>query len=191
MSHFGETTGAPSNRKTYVLSSGIFQPASGAGIKAQISGSGTRTVSVLKVWFSLSVYETTMYHAWSLLKQSTPCSGGTSANGNACTPLDADDGAGTSSILGFTANPSPGSLLGKVGGIITGVNGNVGSTSYGGIASGGGSMANPLILFDCDKFGKSIVLRGTSSTLALDMSQAIAAASSPPQMEVFAIVTED
>jgi hypothetical protein len=87
-------------------------PASGATDLFTITGSASKTIRITYVEVSGLATTAGTVDAVGLVR-STANSGGTSTN-PAAIPHDANDAAATATINAYTANPTPGTLVGKV-----------------------------------------------------------------------------
>lgn len=128
-------------------------------------GSSSKTVYIQKVeiLYSFDDSTTTGHAEFHLLKRSTAGSGGTSTSATQV-QLDSSSASPTSTALaGYTANPTVGTLVGRIKHcIVRGVPRPGQTMAYGGGDSG------IAVLYDSDKEGGPIVLRGTAQTVAVN-----------------------
>jgi hypothetical protein len=124
-------------------------------------GSASKIVEVLKVFAEFDFTATNLLiNAW-LIKRTAVNTGGTSA-AQTITQLDSADPVATATPRQYTANPS-GLGAGTVIHFTRIEMNQLGYYAYG--------NANPMrAVFDSDKFGKPIVLRGVSEGLALNLN---------------------
>lgn len=126
-------------------------------------GSASKTVFVqrIEILYSFDDSNTTGYAEFHLLKRSTAGSGGTSSSATQV-QLDSSSASPTSTaLLGYTANPTVGTLVGRLKHVIVRGVPRPGQTmTYGG---GGSGVA---ILWDSRTDGP-LILRGTAQTAAV------------------------
>jgi len=157
---YGEVQLAPSYKTTYSASTSYFTGAASATDIFQIYGSGTKTVRVLKIFASNTAGSGDSLNLCYLLKRSTANSGGTASTPTVI-PLDSNNAAGTAVVKNYTANPTLGSTVGQVlAAALVGINSASASTT--------GGTAFPL--FDADKYGQAITLRGTGEGLVVNLN---------------------
>lgn len=172
----------PSAKQTYVISSPIFTPPASATDFWTVTGSGIKTVKILRIELNYITTSNTASNAFYLIKRSTADSGGTSSTVTAV-PLDSSNNAATCTVRTYTANPaSLGTSTGQTYCFNTGgtvANGNVGN-----------NVTNRLIvLYDHLQVGQPITLRGTGEVLALNNNGQSLANSGTLSVTVF--VTEE
>jgi hypothetical protein len=144
-------------KATYSASTAAFTPAASATDIAEIKGSATKVIRILRV--GISGYATSAAAAPLVLaKRSTANSGGTSAALTAV-PNDSRDVAATAALLKYTANPTTGTLVGNVRGAMLNL----------GTATAPGAQLD--FVFG-DKNGKGIVLKDNTETLAINLAGA-------------------
>lgn len=176
-SSYGTVQLSPSYTTTYAASSALVTPATSATDLAIINGSASKTIKVLKVFLT---YRTTPVGAvdsspFYLIKRSTANSGGTSSG---LTPVALDSGNAAASVanpLIYTANPTTGSTVGTV---------------QMAVASAGTVAGGSVILYDADKYGQAVVLRGTAQGLAVN-SNGVTVAGTSPLVSVTFVWTEE
>lgn len=136
-----------------------------------ISGSGTRSIRILAIYIT-ATQTTAGAVSITILKRSTADTGGTSAAVTAV-PHDSANSAATAAVLGYTANPTTGTLVGnlRIKKLF------VPSTAT---AADGGSTE---FMFG-NRPGQAIVLRGATEQLAVNLGGATVAGNS------FSIVVE-
>lgn len=149
-----------------------------------ITGSGTKTVKVLKI--AILPSETSSgavaLPEYLLIKRSTAGSGGTSST-LTNVPLDSASAAGSATVKLFSANPTVGTAIGTIsvkhcGGMSTAFNQAVGGHNPEGL------------MFDYTITGQPIVLRGTSEQVAVNLG-GITQPGSSPKMAGYVIWTEE
>lgn len=99
-------------KQTFVATTGTFSPPATPTDMATITGSATKTVRVLAVYFA-STQTTYGTNTIFLTKRSTANSGGTSS-AITVVPLDSGNASGTATVASYTANPTTGSLVGNI-----------------------------------------------------------------------------
>lgn len=191
-SSYGDVRLAPTQQRTYSFTTPNFTPSTSAGDLIQQAGSGSRKTQILKVYMNYSMYSDTTVHTFEVMKRSSLDSGGT-ANSVTGTPLDSNDSAATSSCSYFTSVPSAGTDVGRISSLITGVDnggGGANGTSYGGY--NGAVITTPILLFDCDKYGKPITLNSATECAVVKMSGNITpGAAGTPRMSFTFVVREE
>lgn len=166
-STFGDVRLAPTLVSSYAATSAPVARAASATDMFVINGSASKTVKILKVFVSYSAAAFTINHFY-LIKQSTAGSGGTSSTITAC-PLDSTNAAASAVVKDYTANRTAGTTVANI---------NIGA-QYGMAINGGGAGGSQFALFDADKFGQPIVLRGTSEGLAISNNGVTLAGTTP------------
>lgn len=172
MGAIGSVTLTDSYKATYVAQTGDLTLAATATDFGTIYGSSTKTVKVLKVFLQLRD-STAAYYANDvrIIRRSTAPTGGTSAVIFG-TPLDSSNASATATVRSYSVNPtSVGTFAGDVLWLQM--------TSF--------AMNNPqtmpayglMPIFDADKFGQAITLRGTADGLALNLNGATQAGNTP------------
>ena len=161
-SSYGEVQLSPSYRTTYAACTAYFTPAASATDIFTLYGSSTKTIQIQKIYFSSTVSSGSVsFDKFYLVKRSGTNSGGTSASLTGV-PLDSANAAATATnINNYTANPS--GLGTAVGNVQAGISESVFSGGTAVSFNNGGQ-----ILFDADKYGQAITLRGTSQGIALN-----------------------
>lgn len=164
MSFFGETTTAPSNNPTFAASSAFFTAAASPTDVFTVTGSASKTVKILKVYVALSNSAMVLGapNQFAVVKRSSANTGGTSTSITPV-PLDSNDTA-TATAANYTANPTGlGTLAGQVSTAV--ITGHVSMAS--GVSTT--SAPNQVCLFDADKYGKAITLRGTAQQCSVNI----------------------
>lgn len=158
---YGEVQLAPSYKATYAASSGFVTPAATPTDVFKIWGSASKTVRILKILVGSNAASNEGIVPFFIIKRSTAGSGGTSA-AVTIVPLDSTFAAATCSVKTYTANGTVGTAVGNVmsGDIVF-------SRTANGITVAG--VANQVI-FDADKYGAALVLRGTAENLAVNFN---------------------
>lgn len=152
----------PSRKATYVGSTAFFTPAASATDMWQLYGSASKTVKVLKIFLVYKTTSITSSNDFFLLKRSTANTSGTAVN-TTIGKFDSTNSAATAVAKHYTANPTTGSLDHQI--MVT----STGTTSFANSTSGSSiSMLPSMTLFDADKFGQPIVLRGTGEGVVLN-----------------------
>lgn len=168
---YGEVQLAPSYKATYTISSAAFAVATSPTDIFQIYGSSTKTVKILRI--ECRGLTTTGYSNYPLfvLRRSTANSSGT---GTTLTPrpLDTSTAAATCTAKNYTANPTTGTLVGTIVSTIA-------ST-----ADPTGTVVTNNVVFDADKYGQPITLRGTSEGCVINLNGV-----SPPNSIATMLVT--
>lgn len=144
---------------TYSAAITGLAPAASATDLFTITGSGTKTVKVLRVQVSGTATAAGAYD-FQLIKRSTANSGGTSTS-PAAVPHDTNDAAATATINAYTANPTLGTTVGTVRSI------------KGTVTTAAGAISNVPSEVDFNtRGGEPWTLRGTSQVLALNLNAA-------------------
>lgn len=147
-----------SARSSYAASTGYFTPVATPTDVVSIFGSASKTIRVLRVTVT-STQTTAGVNQWFLLKRSTANTGGTPTAATGV-PLDSGNAAATAVVNQYTANPTTGSLVGKV------KVSNILSPAPASV-SGGESILHEELYN-----GQGIVLRGTAEGLVLNFNGA-------------------
>lgn len=158
---YGEVQLAPSYKTTYAASSPTYTAVASTTDVFTINGSASKTVKVLKIFAEATGAGTNSFNSYYLIKRSAADTGGTSTAVTAV-PLDSANAAATATPKRWTANP--GALGASVGQVEY-------STIWTSLANSGTAPFHQAI-FDADKFGQAIVLRGTAETLAVNCNGA-------------------
>lgn len=144
-------------RATYSASIINLAVVTGATDFWTISGSATKTIIVKRLLFSGTAQATAQCDINMLVRSSANSGGSSSAI--SCVPHDSTNAACTATVLGYTANPTLGTLVGLIR-----------SVDYTLVAENSNAIAD-IREFD---FGteedQGIVLRGTSELLALNFN---------------------
>lgn len=145
-----------STKATYSAVAVNIAPAASATDVFTITGSASKTVRILRIGIS-GIQTTAGLVNVILAKRSTANSGGTSVAATAV-PNDSANGAATATVLSYTVNPTPGTLVGNVrGGLIE--------------IGGAASVVNEGVIYDFGNLpGQCIVLRGTNQVLAVNLN---------------------
>jgi len=158
---YGEVQLAPSYKATYAASSGFVTPAASPTDVFKIWGSASKTVRILKILVASNGASNEGVAPFFIIKRSTAGSGGTSS-AVTIVPLDSAFAAATCSVKTYTANPTVGTAVGNV------MSGDIAYARYvGGVAIAGLAYQ---VIFDADKYGSAIVLRGTGENLAVNFN---------------------
>lgn len=191
MSFFGETTPAPGLQPTYVACSPVFNPSGAAGVIAVLSGTAGKKIQILKAVVNFSCTETGQPINWSLARCSSAPSGG-SGGALVLTSLNGSNPASAASGSYFSTPATAAGILGRVGALITGMAGAGGTLGFG--AQNGsftaGSVPNPLVPFEADKFGGALVLNSASEHAQLLMETALSGITGTPLMQVHFVYSE-
>lgn len=157
---YGEVQLAPSYGATYAASSAFTASAASATDVFQIYGSASKTIQVLKIYANgTSATDEGVAYAY-VIKRSTANSGGTSATATNV-PLDSSNAAATAVIKSYSANPTLGTGLGTI---------STSRIGYNRVAGGTITSTDQFVLFDADKYGQAVVLRGTSQGLVVNLN---------------------
>lgn len=140
--------------KTYSATVNVAAAASATDI-ATITGSASTTVYVTKVIVS-GIQTTAGMADVLLIKRSAANTGGTSGAGTAV-PNDANDAAASATVLGYTANPTPGAAVGTV---------RRNYQAVGGVTS----VVNPVVVYEFGDKGRPLILRGIAQVLAVNLN---------------------
>lgn len=141
---------------TFMAASAPFTPGATPQDVFAITGSATKTITVLRMAIT-TVQTTAAMNAWALVKRSTANTGGTSALVTAVQVNDIDPAA-TASVRQYTANPTAGTLIGSVW---TGrVPAPAPATAFAG--------ASECVVWG-QNFGPAVVLTGTTDVLAWNL----------------------
>lgn len=154
---FGRAQLGDTTKATYSAGASFSPVATTPGDVVVIGGSGTKTIIVRRLEFSLTGGAATQTVV-SAVKRSTADSGGTPAAAN-MVPHHSTDSAATASVNIYTANPTPGTSVG-----------NVRTIKYL-VTTGTGAQA-PIVAWDFSNHGnkKGIVLSGTAQQLVISLN---------------------
>ena len=170
-SYFPETAIKSSTKASYMAASTFVAPAASTTDLFEIYGSSTKTVKVLRV--ELAYKASTGPSATDecfLLRRSTANSSGTSVTlGNL--KLDTNNSSATAVAKSYTANPTTGTLVGRIATRIA-----TPSTPTGGDPV---TAIPASVLFDANVAGQPIVLRGTSEGLVVNFNGTIPSGGTP------------
>lgn len=155
MGSYGEVGLKPSSKATYSATSAPVARAASATDMFVINGSASKTVKVLKVFANYSAAASGVANYLYLVKQSTAGSGGTSTTITAC-PLDSSNAAASAVVKDYTANRTVGTTVANVG--------IFGHAPF--VSANNAAIINQCI-FDSDKYGQAMTLRGTAEGLAV------------------------
>lgn len=162
-SYFPRTQITDNTEAAFVDSIADVAPAASTTDLFVKGGSATKTVYIqrIEILYSFDDSNTTGYAEFHLLKRSTAGSGGTSSSATQV-QLDSSSASPTSTaLLGYTANPTVGTLVGRLKHVIVRGVPRPGQTmTYGG---GDNGVA---ILWDSRTDGP-LILRGTAQTAAV------------------------
>lgn len=179
MGAIGSVTLTDSYKAAYVANASDATLATTATDFATLYGSATKTVKVLKVYVLLSDSGSThSSNRISLIKRSTLFTGGTSTVITAV-PLDSTSSSASATARIFTANPTVGTSVGVIEDIVR--------ITYITVANAYGQPLNDprLLIFDADKFGQAITLRGTTEGIALNLNGATQFGTTPKARVTF------
>jgi membrane protein implicated in regulation of membrane protease activity len=145
-------------KTTYMGSTAAFTPPATPTDMFYIAGSGTKTIKILKLWWS-STQNTAGVNTWFVIKRSTANTLGT-AVATTKVPNDSNNAAATATVQHYTANPTLGT---SVGNIFTGR-----------VLSPATATTNAQInnLDFNQLLGQPLVLRGTAEGLSLNFNGA-------------------
>lgn len=160
-SSYGAMMLTPSTTRTYRSTTGYFTTAATASDIARLPGNGTTTVKVLGVYVTQLASNINSNADFYLVKRSTANSGGTAVS-NTVVPLDSNNSAANSTPQHYTANPTTGSLVGRVAHYFL----NSGQTGAGWPQPG--SYTFPLYVANTE--AQAITLRGTSQELDVNLN---------------------
>lgn len=143
---------------TYVASTGVVGQAATATDVFTISGSGTKTIKVLKVYLD-TTQTLSGTNIWILMKRSTANTGGTSTSLNRVS-LDSTNAVSTNTVLVYSVNPAAlGTLVGNIA--VTRV-----------FSPPVGTFGDEYLWDFSDPNKQPIVLRGTGELLTLNFNGA-------------------
>jgi len=109
-----DTAGRPVYPAAVYSISSLFTPAATPNNLVIIEGSSTKTVKVISMWMCTQTTAAGSVEFF-LKKYSSVATGGTFVSAGTPVPMDAADAAATPNRVGhFTADPTPGTLLGKI-----------------------------------------------------------------------------
>ena len=171
-SYFPETAIKSSTKASYMAASTFVAPAASTTDLFEIYGSSTKTIKVLRVEVS---YKASTGHSATdecfLLRRSTANSSGTSVTLDNL-KLDTNNGSGTAVAKSYTANPTTGTLVGRIASRIL-------TPSVPPAAATSVTGAPALCLFDANIAGQPITLRGTAEGLVINFNGTIPSAGTP------------
>lgn len=172
---YGDVSVKASTKATYMGSTAFTTPPAATGDSAQLFGNASKTVKVL--WIGMCYQGTANSTATDqvfLVKRSSANSGGTAGTATV-TSLDSSNAASASgsSFKVYTANPTPGTLLGQLAAF--NVCAYVPPAGTGTVST----VAPTLVLFDARLTGQPITLRGTAEGVCVNFNGVIPGATSP------------
>lgn len=173
MSFFPETAIKSSTKASYMAASTFVAPAASTTDLFEIYGSSTKTVKVLRV--ELSYKSSTIQSATDecfLLRRSTANSSGTSETLDNL-KLDTNNSSATAVAKSYTANPTTGTLVGRIAARIA----TPSAPPAGAYLPLTAIPAS--VLFDANVAGQPIVLRGTSEGLVVNFNGTIPSGGTP------------
>jgi len=166
----------PTRKATYMATCAAVARAASATDMARVPGSASKTIKVQKIYATYSTANSTLgINNFYLIKRSTAGSGGTSST-NAGVALDSGSAAASSAgLIDYTANPTTGTAVGtlKIVPIVT----PLAVSTFMPNPSGGTGLE--FCLFDADKYGQPIVLRGTAENICITNNGATLTGTSP------------
>lgn len=178
------TVPEPTAKATYAYSTGSFTLAASATDFFTITGSGTKTVKIHKIYATPRDTGTTLsVNTFSVIKRSTADSGGSSTTVTAC-PLDSNNSAATATVKYYTANPA------SLGTAVATASTRMATQIYNANPAATAGDLQRITLFDSDKFGQPVTLRGTSEQLVLNLGGSTQGGTSPT-MTIDAVITEE
>ena len=164
-----DTAGRPVNPSAAYAISSLFTPAATPNNLVIIQGSATKTIKVYAMWIYTQTTAAGSVEFF-LKKYSTQHSGGTFVSAGTPVPLDSADPASTVNNVGhFTADPTPGTLVGKIRALTIATPvlraaspaGIIEMSGVDMITGSQGSITGPV---------RNVTLRGTSQYLAIDFN---------------------
>lgn len=169
----------PSIKTTYMGCTGFFTAAASATDIFEMLGSASKTVKIQKVFVAYDSTTSGNTNRFFLKKISAAGSGGTSA-ATTMVPLDSSNAAATATAKHYTANPTIATVVGNL---------NIVTTC--GNSSANAAAGFPQItLFDADKFGQPIVLRGTTQGIVVN-NNGVTIPNTSPQVSITVVFTEE
>lgn len=156
-SSFADITIKPTSTRTYSVSTAAFTTAASATDIATLSGNASNTAQLLACYVTIqpTVAGQCTYF---LTKRSSANSGGTSTTDTGI-PQDSADSACVSVARKYTANPTPGTLVGNV-------------ATYALYSSPYFAVGQPVTipLYVANPLAKPITLRGTAESIAVNQN---------------------
>ena len=175
----------PTRKATYSVCTGLFTCAASATDVWQLYAGPNKIVKILKVYYlDKDAGRAASYNNVSLIKRSTANSSGTAVD-NTEIPLDSRFAAADAVSKHYTANPTLGSTVATVAQVPCSGSLTTAVQSY-----NSNVIVQLKCIFDADKFGAPIVLRGTSQGIVLNLGGATQAGTSP-QFAVQCVWTEE
>ena len=173
-SAYGALQSEPSLKATYVCATPPFATVASATDMWQIFGSSSKTIRILKITCSYySGAASLAPNYFYLVKRSSANSSGTTTTPTVL-PLDSND-ASASAVVKYYAsgsNPTTGTAVANVSMLASlGIN-----------PSNVPQPAVPIILFDADKYGHALVLRGVAEGVVINNNGVTLPGSSPTLM---------
>jgi hypothetical protein len=171
----GQTNGLPAmpvvqTKATYMACSSVYAIPATPTDMVVFTGSGSKKVKVLRV--RLNCYQTTAaVEQFFLNKHSAADSGGTFFSETAI-PLDSNDASATATLVHYSANPTGITSLGAI------------TQPKLGVQTSATNFPAWTTLFDCNQFGKPIVLNSASEQVALNFNGAALPSGMQVQLEV-------
>lgn len=167
----------PTRKRTYMATCAAVARAASATDMARIPGSASAAVKIQKIYATYSTANSTLaLNNFYLIKRSTAGSGGTSTT-TAGIALDSNNAAASSAgLIDYTANPTTGTAVGTLA--IIPIYTPLAASTLMPNATGGGT-GSAFCLFDADKYGQPIVLRGTGENICINNNGATLTGTSP------------
>lgn len=163
----------PSRKATYAAATGMFTAIASATDMLQIYGSATKTIKILKIFASYTTATASSTNIFFLIKRSADNSNSQSPSSPTKIPLDSAFAAATAIVRNYATggtNPTVGAAVGNVD-VRTCQSQMASAYNSGGLS--------PLVLFDADKFGAPIVLRGVAEGLVVNNNGATPVGTTP------------
>lgn len=173
MTMFGEMEFTNSSGLCYRAATAGFAPAAATTDILEIKhNGGARLIQVLEIWVA---YKVTSIGATAdtffVLKRSTAATGGTPV-AETIVPLDSGDGAAVSTaVTSFTANPTTGTLVGRLASIMT-------LPTMPGTGAGSPHGKGAVLLFKAPPESKAGILRSSGQSIVVNCNGTIPNAAS-------------
>lgn len=175
MTMFGEMEFTNSSGLCYRAATAGFAPAAATTDILEIKhNGGARLIQVLEIWVAYKVTSPgATADTFFVLKRSTAATGGTPV-AETVVPLDSGDGAAVSTaVTSFTANPTTGTLVGRLASIMT-IPTMPGVGAATGIPHGNGAV----LLFKAPPESKAGILRSSGQSIVVNCNGTIPNATS-------------
>lgn len=162
-SAIGEIEQRFSTRTTYSCTTDLFTPLASATDMAQLFGSGTKTVKLLRIYISYTTASAAnQCNTFYVIKRSTANSSGTPTTPTVI-PVDSNNAAGTAVVKYYASgsNPTTGTTVGTL--VVAPLVAATSATS-----TSQPPQSGMFLVYDADQCGQTVVLRGTGEGVVIN-----------------------